>query len=340
MHDVSTQNSNQPQALQIKPGLKSWAWTMAIMLCAFDVNAARSTPPETSDAKTEAQARTDGPVGEILDRVNGGYRLINESGAAEWGDFLLGLRKAPPDPSQYSRAERALEGVPNLVKQIDEGKRRFVTAPVNVLRRFNAVFLAISTPRDKVDAEAESALFEAASDLAEFLDDANPALAESARLWQAAAYWRAGKSDRALKILRPITAAPADARIGLVSRLFRCRLLSDSGQHAAALSHCTRIADRINRWFDSESSETREAALTTVRLVQVEILEAWIGKLHDAGDATGADAVTAQLAEVRKRTPDLTGKPRLKLTATIGGLPPLKKSLISPPTTQSDDDSE
>lgn len=220
--------------------------------------------------------------------------------------------------------------------QIDvpERNRNVLKSRIAVLRRFDAVFAAIRTMPDTATQPDSAGINVAAAELAEYLDDPNAALAESTRLWQAAAYWRAGNSERALKILRPIVSDPVHARIGLVSRLFRVRLLAQNDQHAAALAHCNRIADRVDRWFADYSERTRESARLAVRAVQISIYEDWAAYLKlSASDETGPAAIAGRLAELKKDFTPPDASSRFRLKSLIGGLGPIKLPQTRPAAT-------
>lgn len=257
--------------------------------------------------------------------VTAAQKLVREQHAAAFGDWLLGVIDRPPGRSEDEIAEALLAHADGLVVNLPERDRKLIKARIAAIRRFDAVFAAISTTPAATTQPDASSLNDAAGELAEYLDDPNAALAESARLWQAAAYWRAGNSTRALKILRPIVADPAHPRIGFVSRLFRVHLLAESGQPAAALAHCTRIADRVDRWLESESEETRESAHAAVRAMQLKIYEDWNAKLIQSKDEkSSSETVALRLAELKKSSTPRDFDKRFRLKRLIGGLGPIK----------------
>lgn len=221
-----------------------------------------------------------------------------------------------------------------LLADLPERDRRVLKSRIAVLRRFDAVFAAIKA-RPITTTQSDSAVLnDAAAELAEYLDDPNAALAESARLWQAVAYWRAGNSERALKTLRPIVSDPVHPRIGLVSRLFRVRLLAESGQFAVALAHCNRIADRVDRWFSEYSEETKESARSLTREMQIRIYEAWNAKLNQSSTQdSGTDAVAKRLTELKKNFTPPDAAKRFRLKSLIGGLGPIKLPRNNPAVT-------
>ncbi len=257
--------------------------------------------------------------------VNAAQKLVKEQHAAAFGDWLLGRVDFPPARSGGEVTEALLAHADGLVARLPERDRKMLKARIAAIRRFDAVFAAIATTPVATSQPDATSLNDAAGELAEYLDDPNAALAESARLWQAAAYWRAGNPTRALKILRPIVADPAHPRIGFVSRLFRVHLLAESGQPAAALAHCTRIADRVDRWLDSESEETRASAHAAVRAVQLKIYEEWNAKLVQSKDEkSGSETVALRLAELKKSSAQSDAEKRFRLKTLVGGLGPIK----------------
>jgi len=322
--------SRQPQAWILFSILGVATGVMTSMAFA-DPPAAESDHPKTSrhDMPTDAKVA-------CLAALNAANRAINLDPAAAWGDFLLGMREAPPEVKGHAEAIKSLNKAAELAGQLPEKDSRKIKSIIERLRRLDAACVAIGKAGGATGSTEDAALLDAATNLAEYLDDSNARLAESARLWQAVCYWRAGKSDRALVILRPIVSAPFDPRIGLVSRLFRCRVLAETGLNSAALAQCTRIAENANRWFENQDEDTRQGATNTIRLVQIDIYKAWIKQRRDAGDAQGADAAAALFEAFMKKAPESTA-PRLRLIECIGGMPSMngltEASPESKPTT-------
>lgn len=286
---------------------------------------------------SEWQSKLDAAIGEprkFVMAVNTAQEQIKSLDAPAYGDWLLGIIESPPSRSKRSLGKSRLTYADNRLFQLPDRDRKTLKSRIDLLRRFDTALAAISiTPATSTQPEAAD-LNDAAADLAEYLDDPDAALAESARLWQAAAYWRAGNSERALKTLRPIVSDPVDPRIGLVSRLFRIRLLAQSGQPAAALAHCNRIANRIDRWFSDYSEETRESARTAVRAMQIRIYEAWNAGLDKSSpDAADGESVAARLAQLKKNFTPPDADKRFRLKSVIGGLKPVELSEDKPAAT-------
>lgn len=265
--------------------------------------------------------------------VNKAQELTRETNALIYGDWLLGIASNPPSREKRSSAKSLLAYAEGRLSELSKRDRKAFKARISLLRRFDAVFAAISAAPSTSSQPDVADLNDAAADLAEYLDDPNAALAESARLWQAAAYWRAGNTERALKTLRPIVSDPVHPRIGFVSRLFRVRLLALSGQPAAALADSSRIADRVDRWFTGYSEETRESARSAVREMQIAIYESWKARLSGESDEPGKEAVANRLAELKKETLVPDAAKRFRLRILIGGLAPLEIPANEPSAT-------
>lgn len=167
------------------------------------------------------------------------------------------------------------------------------------------------------DSTSRGRVVTACGDLAALFDAEDKALAESAKLWQGAAYRRAGRSDRALQVLRPIVNRPSSPVIGFWARLERARALGDMGRFAAGIALCQRLEALAPDWF-KQDPEQSAAAKRTVRQVRAALLNQWAKQLEAAGRTTAAHAAASkarELAEELVRVPE--SKRLLKLEAAI-----------------------
>ncbi len=160
---------------------------------------------------------------------------------------------------------------------------------IELFHGFAAVFAALA--EESGSEASRKALMDACIGLAMYMDDTRQGIVESAGLWQAVAYRRAGRPDRALQVLRPALATPSSRRIGFWSRVERCRALGDQKDFAAALALCLRLSSRVDAWFEEEDAATRRQVADTLRWLRIALLLDWAKNLRAAGaDDEAAEA--------------------------------------------------
>jgi hypothetical protein len=191
---------------------------------------------------------------------------------------------------------------------------------VELLRAFGKLFAALG--EDPAKSATKNALLEACDGLAAYLDDSDLGIVESARLWQAVAYRRAGKADRALQILRPALTPPSRARIGFWNRIQRCRALADRGEHAAAISLSLQLSTRVGAWLDDEPPAARRQAVQTIDQLRADLYQGWADRIRKDGKTTQADAASQQADEIRRKYEKLPEQ--LPLVESIADVPELK----------------
>ncbi|MFQ5429057.1 MAG: hypothetical protein ACE5E1_02000 [Phycisphaerae bacterium] len=166
-----------------------------------------------------------------------------------------------------------------------------------------------------------------------------PDVVRSAKLWQAAAYRRAGRPDRALQLLAPGLAATSCDRIGFLARIERCRALADGGRYVAALSAALRLGARVEDWFKNEDAATRKRARNTLLAIRVETFKRWAADLRKNGDTDSADRAEVDAKRIADKRAG-TGE-WLSLTETIAGLadwaPPARSAASQPDATPETD---
>lgn len=218
-------------------------------------------------------------------------------------------------------AEAALPGP--ALSELDEEVRHELETCIEQLRAFAEMFAALLETSPESSAEQHrSRLIEACAGLSQFLDDPRGGVVDASRLWQGAAYRRAGRPDRALQVLRPVLAAPRASRLGLMARLERCRALADRGEYAAALALAGRVARRVEGWFEKESAPVRQQAVDAVRFVRVELYRMWAEKLRaDGQEGRAEDADEAAARHLGDDTWPVDAGRRLALHESISDLP-------------------
>mgnify|MGYP003868756003 CR=1 FL=1 len=183
-------------------------------------------------------------------------------------------------------ADKTLEADPGNDALKDELSERSAMA-----RAFGRLFAAlarlrttefIATASSPEDNPIERDVLEACRGLSVYLDDSRPAVAASARLWQAAAYRRIGRPERALQLLPRLAVPPQEWPFDYFSRLERLYALADHGEHVAALALAATLQRRIDDWVEKEHQEP--ARLTCARLNEA-LLRGWARRLDADGRA-------------------------------------------------------
>lgn len=225
----------------------------------------------------------------VLVRQCAGPLSARLAGCDETGESLV---------SSASAGLALLDQAASLLKTVrgDSDEVGELTGQVEMLRAFGEMFAAMGA--DGSREEVSKRLLSACNLLAPYLDDPDEGIVESAKLWQGAAYRRAGRPDRALQVLRPAVDVPASRRIGVLARLERCRALGDTGSHAAGIALCHRLAARVDAWLTEEDEATRKRASDAVRYVQAALLRDWAMKLRREGQEERASQAEREARRV------------------------------------------
>ncbi|MCK6457619.1 MAG: hypothetical protein L6Q92_13950 [Phycisphaerae bacterium] len=179
---------------------------------------------------------------------------------------------------------------------------------------FAELFMQLGSDADETS-RAE-ALTHACRELAPLLDSTQPELAASARLWQAAAYRRAGRADRAMQVLPHTTITPKELPHDFFSRLERCRALGDQRQFTPAVALLIRLEAQIDSWIPADGqSAARHAAMLTREQLQ----RSWADALEHGGNSDAAAKVRRD-AEATRRQIDELSCGLYRLGAAIGGI--------------------
>lgn len=231
--------------------------------------------------------------------------------------------------SHLDSADRLLADVESKNKDADTSELRHRS---ELLRAFGRAFSALNESTDSD--ESRRRLIDACGELAPYVDDDNKQISESAKLWQVVVYRRAGKPDRALQVGRPVLSPPAAPLIGLYLRIERCRALAEKGDYVAAIALGSRIAVRVESWFEGVDETKRTAVLNRVKALQADLYREWSNRLRDEGKTEQA-AVAAE--ESRKVRPQATSFSICFLDESIAGIPELNDASSKP---AEDDDEE
>lgn len=232
-------------------------------------------------------------------------------------------------------AARAIENIDKASDDLsgatlDEDANSEAIDHLDRLRAFAEMFAALALD-PKAD-ETARRLIDACIGLALYADDPSEELVESAKLWQAVAYRRAGKTDRALQVLRPVLTTPTARSIGFYARVQRCLCLADRGDHAAALALAFRVAHRADAWFEDRDRAARKQAADSVRWVRIEVLKGWAKKLkEDDKPDRAAEAEEEAETLLAGETYPIPADRWLPLDSPIAGLPTWEPPAAQPP---------
>lgn len=202
---------------------------------------------------------------------------------------------------------------------------------IDLLRAFGEMFIALG--RNPTSTDYGKHLIRACNGLAIYLDDENPQVVESAKLWLGVAYRRAERPKRALQVLRPTLTAPANPTIGLTARLQHCLALGDQGDYVAGIALCSRISARVETWFAHNDEAVREQAADAVRFARIELYRGWATSLRATGQADRAKAAETSAKGLIGSTPyPPPANRRLSLRESIAGLNGMNAVPESPTT--------
>lgn len=268
------------------------------MLVATATAAAVPTTQESDAPLPTKKAPATSPCDEPLDVIDAAATPIDRVKARiVAAQCLLTRASAPPLTSLVaidSLDRRALDRISaDALKHIDAAARELDAAELeddardeqveelDCLRAFAEMFAALAVDPDSDDASRR--LTDACIGLALYADDPREQIVESAKLWQAVAYRRACKPDRALQVLRPVLGAPSARIIGFYSRVIRCRALADRRNHAAAIALALRLGHRADVWFNDRDRATRRLVADSMRWLKIELYMDWAEFLRSDG---------------------------------------------------------
>lgn len=210
---------------------------------------------------------------------------------------------------------------------------------IEQLLAFAEMFAALADTPNAPDEKGRKQLMDACIGLSLFLDDPRAGVVEASRLWQGAAYRRAGRPDRALQVLRPALTTPKSPRIGLLARVERCRALADRKEYAAALALAARLARRAEVWFEAEDDRVRQRAVDTLRLLRVELLRQWARQLRDDGHEDRAKQAEADAGQFLGEDDwPAAVERRVILDASVTELPTCEERMAARTTTAASDE--
>ena len=288
-----------------------------------NLRSGRETAPCTSLERAVAKAET--PLEKIESHLAAARCLLVRQCAPHLSRELSGSPSAGKALVAIAERSRTLlasatEAMGILPDDFDDGARQAFEDRIDMLRAFAKMFAVLGQEGD-VEAVRRK-LTDACIGLATYVDDANAGVVESAKLWQGAAYRRAGRPNRALQLLVPALAPSTSSRVDFLTRIERCRALADSGSYVAALSLALKLADATEAWFEDDDQAVRKKAADTLRWVRADILQRWAAALRNQGKDARANAAEAEAKTILGKRPfPPPAEQWLSLTETIAGLP-------------------
>lgn len=235
---------------------------------------------------------------------------------------------ATPEDRKWiaQRTPAAIELLNTATKKLGTGKdnadSEALRERIAQARAFAEVYSAIAAAEIPPTATAPSAaaadkLLQACRGLAGYIDAADPGLAASARLWQAAAYRRGGRADRALQLLPRVRTAARSIPYDYFSRLERCRALMDRGEYVAAAALSAQIGEEIDNWIPENQ---RDSARRANQALRAAALRRWSAALRTAGKSGVADDVSKDADSAETDLAHMTGKGMIRLELSYGGV--------------------
>ncbi len=219
-----------------------------------------------------------------------------------------------------ARAAEALED-----SAIEADAKRVLSDRVELLNAFAEMFSALASSDDSN--VARERLTHACIGLSAFLDEPNEQLIESVKLWQTVAYRRAGRPDRALKLLRPGLGRATFTRLYFHACMQRCRALVDRGMYPAALSLAHKLGRRTDVRPHDEGKPLGPQAAASLRRLRADIHRRWAQTLRSNGRPQRAVAAERRAALLLAEDEKTTAEDRLlQLDEAIGGLPAWHRS--------------
>jgi len=232
-----------------------------------------------------------------LARANDLLAISAARSATRW---LIGI-DAEPDrellslcgqAAQYyvERARASLKTGGDLPK----GEKRRLQNIAFTLKAFADLFRAAD--RDATDVAVASTYRRAGHALAVVGEDADPAVAACAQLWQAFAWELAGRRERAMASLPGALQEPSQLPYDFLSRLLRCRIVVEAERPVAATALTVRIRVMCDRWFSDD--KTARSAARLAAILQYRATQAWLDDLGDS-DPEASDRLRRVLADVQ-----------------------------------------
>ncbi len=140
-----------------------------------------------------------------------------------------------------------------------------------------------------------------ANEVAIWVDDDDPDIANAVLLWQCFLYHEIGKSERAFKAL-PLSLAPLKGRTSeFFLRLLRCSLLADNGRRALSLALILKMEERCSQWFSDE--QTQRAAMCTLTWLRIQIAKSMESKLDGLSQEMRKDWLARAQAVLKDEQP-------------------------------------
>ncbi len=282
----------------------AWCWPVGpgIRACAQPPNTTQSAAAVTQE-HVDVAASADRGIRERLLEAN---RILTvDTTPALFRELCEDTSARPALLAAVRRAQQQLDDASReLAKLAASESRDALEVQRDQLTSFVNLFASLGeltqTPASRQRVVA------ACGELATLFDVEDKRIAESAKLWQGAAYRRAGRSDRALQVLRPVLARPASPAAGFWARLERARALCDEKRFAAGAALCLRIESLSADWF-KDAPEDVAAARRTAQQVRAAILAQWAKDLESRGQAGVARETATRartLAESLVRVPE------------------------------------
>lgn len=281
--------------------------------------ATSAAPPAPCDAMHSKLKDAPTPEAKRLATIELAQCLLTRGCAEGLTAELLGDATARPAVRRtVDEAIRLLDSAAAADESGATSRPSEIDERIQLLRAFGNTFRAVASA-DGSEA-SKRALTTACVDLAIYTDDPDKQVAAAAKLWQAAAYRRAGRPERTLQMMSAVLGRSTGTAADLYGRLERCRALADAGRYVAAITLATKIEDKSGEWMIGASRDVRLAARAAARRTRADLYRQW-------GDALANKEQPDRASDARETAASLDDKIAAKgheplvLDTTIAPLP-------------------
>jgi len=300
---VDTLPATQPQPATGRP--------VAVPGAAFTLDLARQLaepqePTKSSHRRETLQKTVDAaetPVDEAAAHLALANWLLAVPAARPATRWLIGL-PATEDLRVIAESSLAahehIDRARTLLKAEPSGgndRRRDLRTAAGTLDAFATLFSAAAGDQEKK--KVQSGCEQAAVALASARESEDPAIAASALLWQSFGWYLAGRPERALTSLPDALQKPQQLEYDFMSRLLRCRILSEANQQAGAIALTIRMRAVCSRWSRGEKEEVVDSKRRLIAWLQCRIGKGWLEQLRTK-DGPSAARLEGVLAGVQK----------------------------------------
>jgi len=179
----------------------------------------------------------------------------------------------------------------------DDDHLRLLEASAENLEPFVALFTAAADKSSDAKAD-QTAWSRIARGLAVTRESTDSEVAACAAMWQAFAWMKAGRPERARTVLPEVLYRPEVSTYGFLARLLKCSAIADAGQYAAATTLTIQLRQVSSTWFKAEGDNAIAARRKLAAVLQYRIGHDWLQRLRE--DKAAAEPLSASLIQLQQ----------------------------------------